>query len=189
MAEEAKKAVNPAALGLIAFGMTTVMLSLINAGALPQGGMPVVVIMALVFGGTTQWVAGIFEGRNGNTFAMAAFMSYGAFWVWFALLEILGGSHVIDMSLAGSVLNWSLVAWGVFTLYMWIPTFRINVALFIVFLTLWITYFLLGFGGVAGAHVAIVIGGWVGVVCGLTAVYTAFASVTNATVGKDVLPV
>src|SRR3546814_13982729 len=92
---------NPAALGLVGFGLTTVLLSLINAGLLPAGGEPVVIPLALAFGGLIQIIAGIFEFRVRNTFGMTAFLSYGAFWWWFALLLLFAGNGVIDLSAAG----------------------------------------------------------------------------------------
>jgi succinate-acetate transporter protein len=180
---------NPAPLGLIAFGLTTVILSLINAGVLPKGGEPVVLPLAFAFGGLVQMFAGLMEFRTGNTFGTVAFLSYGAFWWWFALLVLLGGHGVLDLSQAGSTIAATLIGWGVFTLYMWIATFRLAKALWWVFLTLWITFFLLGFGDLLGVHGLSQAGGWVGLVCGLLAMYTSFALVTNSTFGKAVLPV
>ena len=152
MADDSKSVLaNPAPLGLIAFGLTTVILSLINAGILPKGGEPVVLPLAFAFGGLTQMIAGVMEFRTG-TIAV------------------------------------TLIGWGVFTLYMWIATFRLAKALWWVFLTLWVTFFLLGFGDLSGMHGLNVAGGWVGLVCGLLAIYTSFALVTNSTFGKTVLP-
>jgi uncharacterized protein len=187
--EEQKTAfANPAPLGLIAFGLTTVILSLINAGVLPKGGEPVVLPLAFAFGGLVQLIAGLMEFRTGNTFGTVAFLSYGAFWWWFAFLVLLGGHGVLDLSQAGSTIAVTLIGWGVFTLYMWIATFRLAKALWWVFLTLWITFFLLGFGDLLGVPVLSRAGGWMGVVCGLLAMYTSFALVTNTTFGKTVLP-
>src|SRR3546814_20260449 len=88
---------NPAALGLVGFGLTTVLLSLINAGLLPAGGEPVVIPLALAFGGLIQIIAGIFEFRVRHTFRLTAFLSYGAFWWCFALLLLFAGNGVIDL--------------------------------------------------------------------------------------------
>ena len=190
MAEESKTTfANPAPLGLIGFGLTTVILSLINAGLLPKGGEQVVIPLALAYGGLIQLLAGLLEFRTGNTFGQVAFLSYGAFWFWFALLILLGGHGVLDLSQAGSTIAVTLIAWGVFTLYMWVSTFRMTKALWWVFLTLWITFFLLGFGMLLGIHGISLAGGWVGLLCGLLAMYTSFAIVTNTSFGKTVLPV
>ncbi len=173
---------------MIGFGLTTVILSLINAGVLPKGGEPVVLPLAFAFGGLIQMMAGLMEFRTGNTFGTVAFLSYGAFWWWFALLVLLGGHGVLDLSLAGSTIAVTLIGWGVFTLCMWIATFRLSKALFLVFLTLWITFFLLGFGDLLSAPGLSRAGGWVGLVCGLLAMYTSFAIVVNSTFCKTVLP-
>lgn len=188
MAEETKRKANPAALGLIGFGFTTVLWSLVNVGVLPIAGMSMVVLLAFVYGGATQFVAGIFEFVHGNTFGMTAFMSYGAFWTWFGLWAVLGGDHVLDITQADDVLDWSLVGWGIFTLYLWIAAFRVNLVVWLVLLTWSITYFLLGAGGLTGIRGLTVAGGVVGIICGGLAAYGAFAIVTNDTFGKPALP-
>ena len=106
---------NPAPLGLVGFGLTTVLLSSINAGLLPAGGEPVVIPLAMAFGGTAQLIAGIMEFKTGNVFGATAFTAYGAFWWWFALLILLGSNHVLDLSGAGSTIGVCLLLWGVFT--------------------------------------------------------------------------
>ena len=93
---------NPAPLGLIGFGLTTVILSLINAGVLPKGGEPVVLPLAFAFGGFVQMLAGLMEFRCGNTFGTVAFLSYGAFWWWFSLLILLGKNGALDLTQAVS---------------------------------------------------------------------------------------
>src|SRR5947209_16560568 len=140
---------NPAALGLVAFGLTTVLLSLINAGVLPPGGEAVVIPLALAFGGLMQIFAGAFEFKLGNTFGMTAFLSYGAFWWWFAFLLLFAHNHWIDISAAGPTVGVALLLWGVLTLYLWVSTFRLSKILFLIFLTLWVTFALLGFGAVS----------------------------------------
>lgn len=179
---------NPAALGLVGFGLTTVVLSLVNAGVLPKGGEQVVIPLAFAYGGLIQVLAGLLEFRTGNTFGQVAFLSYGAFWLWFALLLLLGGHGVLDLSQAGSTIAVTLLGWGVFTLYMWVATFRLAKALWWIFLTLWITFFLLGFGALFNMTGLSIAGGWIGVICGLLAMYTSFAIVTNAVFGRTVLP-
>jgi len=144
--------------------------------------------MALAYGGLIQLIAGLLEFRTGNTFGTTAFLSYGAFWWWFALLIMFGSHGVLDLSNAGSTIGAALIGWGVFTFYMWIATFKLSKALWWVFLTLWVTFLLLGFGTLFGSHGLGLAGGWVGVVCGLLAMYTSFGLVTNATFGRTVVP-
>lgn len=180
---------NPGPLGLVGFGLTTVLLSLINAHILPSGGEPVVIPLALAYGGLIQLIAGLLEFRTGNTFGLVAFLSYGAFWWWFAMLLLFSGNGLLDLSAAGPTIGVALLLWGVFTFYMWIATFRLNRALWFVFLTLWITFLLLGIGDAFGAAGIGTTGGYVGVLCGASAMYTSFAEVTNATFGRVVVPV
>ena len=180
---------NPAPLGLIGFGLTTVLLSSINAGLLPVTGEPVVIPLAMAFGGTAQIIAGIMEFRTGNVFGATAFTSYGAFWWWFALLILLGNNKLLDLSGATSAIGLCLLLWGVFTLGLWISTFRLSRLVFLIFLTLWIAFFLLGGGAVLGNPTLHMLGGWVGLICGALAMYGSFALVANATYGREVAPV
>src|SRR6185437_7761148 len=103
---------NPAALGLVGFGLTTILLSLINAGVLPAGGEGVVIPLALAYGGFIQVLAGLLEFRLGNTFGMTAFLSYGAFWWWFAFLLLFAHQGMIDISGAGPTVGVALLLWG-----------------------------------------------------------------------------
>lgn len=180
---------NPAPLGLIGFGLTTVLLSSINAGLLPAAGEPVVIPLAMAFGGTAQLIAGIMEFRTGNVFGATAFTSYGAFWWWFALLILLGNNKLLDLSGATPAIGLCLLLWGVFTLGLWISTFRLSRLVFLIFLTLWIAFFLLGGGAVLGNPTLHMLGGWVGLLCGALAMYGSFALVANATFGREVAPV
>jgi succinate-acetate transporter protein len=191
MAEETivvTPAANPAALGLVAFGLTTVLLSLVNAGLLPPGGEPVVIPLALAFGGLMQIFAGAFEFKLGNTFGMTAFLSYGAFWWWFAFLLLFAHNNWIDISGAGPTVGVALLLWGVLTLYLWISTFRLPKIIFLVFLTLWVTFALLGFGAIQANPGLGHAGGWLGLLCGTLALYGSFGFVTNATFGRTVVP-
>jgi uncharacterized protein len=182
------KAANPAPLGLACFGVTTVALSAVNAGLLPAEALPVVVPLAFSFGGLAQIIAGILEFRNGNTFGMTAFTAYGAFWWWYAfLLWTIGAGWIKPPHPYG--VGFVLLLWGVFTLYMWIPTFRLNLTLWGIFLLLWITFFVLAGGDLGmGApwHVA---GGYLGLATGLVALYLSFAEITNETFGRTIIVV
>jgi uncharacterized protein len=178
MANEVKIA-DPGPLGLAGFGITTCILSLINAGVLEAGAMGVVLGLALAYGGGAQLLAGMWEFRKGNTFGATAFTSYGAFWISF---------YFIVKAEPTAGVAWYLLFFGILTFYLWIGSFYLNRALFWVFLTLTLTFFLLAIGDF-GAPAIGRIGGWVGEICGLIALYTSAAVVINATAGKTVLPV
>jgi len=181
---------NPAPLGLAGFGLTTVLLSSINAGLLSGDSanlLAVVVPLAFAYGGVAQIIAGILEFKNNNTFGTVAFTSYGLFWWWYAFLLWTSGAGWIEAPAANAV-GVTLLLWGIFTLYMWIATFRASFAVWTVFLLLWITFFLLAGGDLgAGAswHAA---GGWLGLATGIDALYVSFAEVVNATFGRAVVP-
>ncbi|WP_080469680.1 acetate uptake transporter [Enterobacter hormaechei] len=178
----------PSGLGFAAFGLTTVSLSLVNAGLLPPGGLAVVLPLALVFGGLVQIIVGICEFRLGNTFGVTSSCSYGAFWLWFALMSLFEKNHFIDISAAGPTTGAILITWGVVTFLFWISTFCLPRVTFIVFLTLWIDYLLLGLGACCNSLTLTYAGGWVGILCGSTAIYGSFAIVTNATFGYALIP-
>ena len=186
--DEVMKTANPAPLGLAGFGLTTVILSSINAGLLPGEAVSAVVPLAFSFGGFAQILAGVLEFRNGNTFGTVAFTAYGSFWWWYAfLLWTIGSGWIKPPDPRG--VGFVLLMWGVFTLYMWVPTFRMNLALWIIFLLLWITFFLLAGGDLGMGDPWRIAGGWVGVATGLVALYLSFADVTNATFGRIVIGV
>jgi uncharacterized protein len=180
------KLANPGPLGLAAFGVTTIILSVFNAGLLPREALAVVVPLAFAYGGLAQLLAGLLEFKTGNTFGLVAFSSYGAFWLWFAGLQWTLGNGWLKASPSlpyGVAL--SLLVWGVFTFLMWIVSFRLNKAVFSIFLLLWITFFLLAaadFGHNTG-H----IGGIFGLITGVDALLVAFIEVLNATAGREVI--
>ncbi len=185
--QEAPKVANPAPLGLAGFGLTTVLLSCINAGLLSPESTSAVVPLAFAYGGVAQIIAGILEFRNNNTFGMVAFTSYGLFWWWYAfLLWTVGAGWIKPPSPVG--VGTCLLLWGVFTLYMWIPTFRSNKGVWSVFLLLWITFFLLAAKDLGAGAQAGTIGGWLGLLTGIDALYVSFAEVTNGTFGHTVIP-
>jgi succinate-acetate transporter protein len=185
----APKIANPGPLGLAGFGLTTVVLSCINAGILPKEAVPVVVPLAFSYGGVAQLIAGVLEFRVGNTFGMVAFTSYGLFWWWFALLQWTVGAGWIKPP-APVGIACVLLMWGVFTFLMWIVTFRSNKAVWSIFLLLWITFFLLAAGD-AGWNTASFsfsqVGGYFGLVTGIDALVVAFIEVLNITAGRTVI--
>jgi len=180
------KLANPAPLGLMGFGMTTVLLNIHNAGFFPLEAM--ILAMGIFYGGIAQIIAGIMEFRKGNTFGTTAFTSYGLFWLTLVFLIVLpkiGWGEVNTTSFIG----WYLFMWGVFTFLMWIGTFGKNRALQTVFLTLWILFFLLAIRDWSGSELIGKIAGYEGIVCGFSAIYLAMAEVINETQGKTILPI
>jgi uncharacterized protein len=188
MSPEQTLKANPAPLGLAGFGLTTVVLSCTNAKLLPPETINGVVPLAFAYGGAAQIIAGILEFVNGNTFGTVAFTSYGLFWWWYALLLWTMGAGWIKAPAASSI-GFVLFMWGVFTFYMWISTFRTNLALWLVFLTLWITFLLLAFGELGWGSGWSLSGGYLGILCGSLALYLSFAEVTNGTFGRAVVPI
>ena len=98
------------------------------------------------------------------------------------------GNGVIDISKAGPTVGVALLLRGVLTLYLWIGTFRLSRVLFAIFLTLWVTFLLLGLGSMTGNTSLTHLGGWLGLICGSLAMYGSFGIVTNATFGRTVVP-
>ncbi|MBS3816370.1 MAG: acetate uptake transporter [Candidatus Thermoplasmatota archaeon] len=185
MSEESKLA-NPAPLGLMGFGMTTVLLNIHNAGYIELGSM--ILAMGIFYGGMAQLIAGWWEMKQGNTFPAVAFSSYGLFWLSFVGLEtiptILGGFEYEATGIAAY-----LAMWGLFTGWMFLSTLKMNRALQVVFSTLTILFFLLAIGFATGSDMVITIAGFEGILCGFSAVYTALAEVTNEYYEGTIFPV
>lgn len=178
---------NPAPLGLLGFGMTTVLLNLHNAGCFELNSM--ILAMGLCYGGTAQIIAGLMEWRKGNTFATTAFVSYGFFWLSLVALVLLPKIIPSVVAANETAMAAYLALWGLFTAVMFLGTFRLNRALQVVFGTLTILFFLLAIGDFTAASASFKHGtGWEGVVCGLAAIYTGLAQVLNELSGKIMLP-
>ncbi len=178
------KLANPAPLGLTGFALTTWMLSMVNAGWYTGASVPLVLASAFAYGGTAQFFAGLMELPRGNTFGFVAFCSYGAFWWTFALFV-----HFFAAGVPGPFVAWWLLMWGVFTFYMWIASLALNRAVMLIFLALWITFALLGFGDLFAIPALDTLGGYMGLVTAVLAFYLAAAEVINETHGKTVLPI
>jgi succinate-acetate transporter protein len=189
-----EKLANPAPLGLLGFGITTVLLNLHNAGFCPLNSM--ILAMGLVYGGLAQVIAGIMEYKNGNTFGMVAFSSYGLFWWSLVLLLVFPAVQIWDVSTKSPLQTTSTTAmaayffmWGLFTFVMFFGTLKVNRALQFIFLSLTILFFLLTVRDLTGSTTIGIIAGYEGIICGLSAVYTGLAEVLNEVYGKTVLPV
>lgn len=180
---------NPAPLGLMAFGMTTVLLNLANAKVIPLDS--VVLAMGLFIGGLAQIFAGAFEFRKGNTFGMTAFIFYGFFWISFVFIQIipsLGWGAAAAAPTAASISSY-LFLWGIFSFFMFLGTLRLNGSLMFVFGTLFILYFLLSAGFAWNNSDLLKFAGYEGVLCGLSAMYASIATVLNEVYRKPVLPI
>ena len=175
---------DPAPLGLAGFALTTFVLSMFNAGLVGKAGEPIVLGLALAYGGGAQFLAGMWEFRKGNTFGATAFSSYGAFWIsyWAFVAFFAKGVPPTAVGLY-------LIAWGIFTFYMWIASFRTTAAVNVVFLLLWVTFVVLGIGAAGGNATITKLGGWIGLATAVAAWYASFAAVANFTFGRDLVPV
>lgn len=177
------KLANPAPLGLVGFALTTWMLSMVNAGWYTGASVPMVLALAFAFGGTAQFCAGLLEFPRGNTFGFVAFCGYGAFWWSFALFV-----KFFAPGVPPTFVGWYLFMWGVFTFYMWIGTLRLNRAVQLVFLTLWITFVALAVGDWTGSAAFHIAGGYLGLLTAVFAFYLSAAEVINETHGRQRLP-
>lgn len=181
------KPADPGPLGLGAFAMTTFVLSMFNSNLVSDKGIPVVLGLALVYGGIVQLLAGMWEFRNGNTFGAVAFSSFGAFWISFWALNAFYAKDITGN--AGHAVGVYLWAWAIFTAYMTVAALRTSGAVLLVFALLTATFVLLAIGAV-GPHESVTHwGGYVGLATAAAAWYASFAAVTNSTFGRTVLPV
>ena len=177
---------NPAPLGLLGFGLTTVLLNIHNAGYFEMNSM--IFGMGIFYGGIAQIVAGIMESKKNNTFGFTAFVSYGFFWlslvaVW--VLPKLGwAAPASEISMA-----YYLGIWGALTFCFFIGTFKLNRALQIVFAFTTILFFMLAIGDATGNADIKRFAGYEGILCGASAIYTGIANLLNEVYGRTVMPI
>jgi hypothetical protein len=181
---------NPAPLGLMGFGMTTVLLNIHNANPAAFPVTSMILAMGIFYGGLAQIIAGILEFRKGNTFGVTAFTSYGLFWISLVGLwiipDIIRGGSATDVT-DPNFMGWYLFLWGLFTMLMFMSAVKKNIALSVVFGTLFILFYLLAlkdWGFISGSWI-----GFEGILCGFSAIYLAMAEVINETYGKTIVPV
>ncbi|ELT8884989.1 acetate uptake transporter [Escherichia coli] len=165
------KLANPAPLGLMGFGMTTILLNLHNVGYFALDG--IILAMGIFYGGIAQIFAGLLEYKKGNTFGLTAFTSYGSFW----------------LTLVAILLMPKLGLWGVFTLFMFFGTLKGARVLQFVFFSLTVLFALLAIGNIAGNAAIIHFAGWIGLICGASAIYLAMGEVLNEQFGRTALPI
>ncbi len=177
---------NPAPLGLMAFGMTTVLLNLHNAGFFALGTM--ILSMGIFYGGIAQIIAGAMEWKKNNTFGTLAFTSYGLFWI-----SLVGLLVMPRLGLGEAASDSAMVAylsmWGLFTGVMFIATLKLNRALQFIFGSLTLLFILLALGHATGNSTITQIAGYEGIICGLSSIYTALAVLLNEVYGRVVAPI
>jgi len=193
--ELVNKLANPAPLGLLGFGLTTVLLNLVNAGAFSVDTM--ILAMGIAYGGLAQVIVGIMEFRKGNTFGTVAFTSYGLFWWSLVLLLVLPKISFFSGFGAPSPSSMAayFIMWGIFTFAMFFGTLKANRALQFVFMSLAILFFMLTIRELTGNPILFgtvtfnTITGIEGVICGFSAIYLGIAEILNEANQKTVLPI
>ena len=173
---------NPAVVGLAAFGLTTLLLQLHNLGLLGWGP---VIVMGLIFGGLAQMMAGFQEQKLGNNFGYSAFVSYGAFWIGLCLIKFFNHFEVFASN--GTDLGFYLIVWTLYTLILFVASFRVHKAMTITFGLLLLGFVLLDFQhfGVPALKVPAAL---VLIVCALGAWYMMAAIIINDLAGRTVVP-
>lgn len=180
-----KKLANPGALGLGGFALTTFVLNIVNAGLISRENLGMVLPLGIFYGGLAQFCAGMWEVRRGDTFGATCFSSFGAFWMAVASMVLFENLGVIaPVPREGMAVLF--IAWGFFTLYATISSFKVAQAVGAVFVTLVILFFLLAAG--EWSPVIHKIAGYEGIVCALIAWYCSAAILTNTVYGRVVLP-
>lgn len=178
-----QKLANPGPLGLLGFGMTTILLNVHNAGLLPLSIM--IIGMGIAMGGLAQIIAGIFEMKQGNTFAGTAFIAYGCFWwslvvIWTMAPEGLAADKI--------AMGFYLSIWGLFTAFMFVGTLTHNKATQVVFGSLTLLFALLALGDFLSNPTITLLAGVVGIFCGFSAFYSAVAQIVNGEHQKTIFP-
>ncbi len=179
------KKFNPAPLGLLGFGMTTILLNLHNAGIIELS--MVIIAMGFALGGFAQIIAGILEFKLGNTFGGTAFTAYGLFWLSLVLIWTQGVDYP-EFAADKTSMGFYLLLWGIFTTFMFIGTLKHNTISKLVFGSLALLFILLALGDFTNSHFITTIAGYVGIVCGSFAFYSAVGQVVNEEFNKTVLP-
>src|SRR6476659_3016461 len=179
------RSANPAPLGLLGFGMTTVLLNIHNAGFFEMNSM--IFAMGIFYGGLAQIIAGIMESKKNNTFGFTAFISYGFFWLTLVGLLVMPKLGWVAAA-SETAMAYYLGMWGVFTLCLFFGTFKISKALQVVFGSLTILFFLLAYKDATGNTNLATFTGYEGIFCGASAIYTGIGSLLNEVYGKTVLP-
>jgi len=183
ISEAQSKVANPGPLGLLGFGMTTILLNLHNEGII---GLSIVIVsLGFIVGGLMQIIAGIFEMKNGNTFSGTAFTAYGFFWlsmtfIWINPFDMIDDADSVSMEVY-------LLIWGIFSLFMFIATLKHNRAIQVVFITLTLLFFGLAANEYFANDLLGIVTGYIGIFCGGSAIYNAVGQLLNGEYGREVI--
>ncbi len=178
---------NPAPMGLLGFGMTTVLLNLHNAGIYELNSM--IIGMGIFVGGLAQIISGVQEWKKNNTFGATAFTAYGSFWIALVIIWLLPKTSIgAELKPDEVSMGWFLLMWAVFTGFMFIGTLKLSRALQIVFGTLFILFLLLSLGDFTGMKPIKIIAGYEGIICGFSAIYASAALILNEVYKRTILP-
>jgi succinate-acetate transporter protein len=172
--------------GLLGYGMPGLLLGLTNAGIIQTGSM--MLGMIIFFGGFAQFTAGLMEWKKGNTFGLTAYASYGLFWFSLAALLLLPEIGLVPGSGGSGAMAAYLAVWGLFTAILFIGSLKMSRALQFVLGTLALIFFLLAAGQATGISTFTVIGGYVGIISGFAAIYTAFGPIMNDIYERAIVP-
>jgi len=176
---------NPAPLGLMGFGLTTILLNLHNIGLFGLSSM--ILAMGIFYGGMAQIFAGIMEWKKKNTFGTVAFTSYGLFWISLVALIVFPKMGIISAPDKNEMVVY-LFLWGMFTMILLVGTFRMNAAIMIVFLLLTILFMMLAIADGTGNPAIKLAAGYIGIATGLSAIYVAAAQILNEVYGSSIIP-
>lgn len=180
------KTSNPAPLGLAGFGLTTILLNLHNVGAFPLDS--IIMSMGFFYGGLAQIIVGIMEWKKDNTFGTAAFTSYGIFWISLIFIWVLPKMGLAEAP-TSRAMGCYLAVWALFSFFLFLTTFKLYKALRIVFGLLVVLFVLLSAADFTENQLIKVIAGYVGIICGISALYSGMAQVLNEYYKRPVLPI
>jgi len=185
MSEHGSIKANPAPLGLLGFAFTTIMLNLCNAGIIDLNAS--ILALGIFYGGLAQVMVGAMEYKNGNSFGTLAFTSYGFFWISLVAIWTLPTMGLAEPA-DSATMAWFLGLWGLFTAFLVVGTLKMNRATQMVFGSLMVLFFLLSLADALENADVKTVAGYVGIICGLSAMYSGMGQVLNEVYGKEILP-
>lgn len=174
---------NPTPLALAAFGLTTWIFAMLNAGWYPAAGVALILALAFAFGGAVQIIAAVMEWSRTNALTTTGFVAYGGFWWTLGLLL-----WHFDKHMSGPIVAWALLLWGIIFFIVWVAALRQELIVMLLWLLLWVTFIVLAIGTFSGAVALVHVGGYVGLITAIVAFYTMAARLVNEGHGRTVIP-